>query len=48
MKQFKCIVCKKKRRGMKSVDRWKDGKDMFHWWIYNDEKVHPDQTVMFE
>lgn len=30
---FGKLYAEKKRRGLKSVDRWKDGDEMFNWWI---------------
>jgi len=50
---FKRAFCKlykkKKDEGKTSVDRWKDGIDMFNWWIEDSrEKHNPDQCVLFE
>ena len=46
---FQKMYDKKKAEGKTSVDRWKDGEDMFNWWI-NDRRIKhdPDQQVMFE
>ena len=39
----------KKEQGKTSVDRWKNGADMFEWWLNEKKKkVIPDQTVLFE
>lgn len=39
----------KKAKKHTSVDRWKDGKDMFNWWISeNRTSEDPDQLVLFE
>jgi len=49
-KAFDRMYKDKKEKGLTSVDRWKDGKEMFDWWI-NEERTSqedPDQTVMFE
>ena len=46
---FQLLYEDKIRKGLKSVNRWKDGSDMFDWWLCeNREKVTPDQSVMFE
>lgn len=46
---FQKLYDYKKNRGLKSVDRWKNGYDMFNWWINeNRTKKQPDQMVMFE
>ena len=34
----------RKSRGMKSVDEWKDGLEMFDWWLSDEPKSDPDQT----
>jgi len=38
----------RKSRGLSSVDNWRDGLEMFNWWLSNKGKDNPDQTVMFE
>lgn len=46
---FEKLYENRKSRGMKSVDRWQSGEDMFNWWINeNRKKDNPDQRVMFE
>ena len=46
---FKKLYKKKKSEGKASVDRWKDGEEMFWWWLNEDRTCEmPDQTVMFE
>ena len=49
-KAFEKMYQDKKEKGLTSCDRWKDGKEMFEWWINEDRKGQesPDQTVMFE
>ncbi len=35
--------------GRKSMDRWKDGEEMFWWWLDENKKTeNPDQSVLFE
>ncbi len=35
--------------GRDSMKRWKDGEEMFWWWLKEDRKgIDPDQTVLFE
>ncbi len=36
------------KKGLRSVKMWKDGEEMFWWWLYNSPRRNPDQTVMFE
>jgi len=31
-----------------SMNRWRCGEDMFHWWLFEMTPDNPDQTVMFE
>lgn len=47
---FNKLYIKRKLEGKTSVDRWKNGDDMFHWWLYEIEnkKENPSQIVMFE
>jgi len=46
---FRKMYLKKKSEGKTSVDRWKDGDDMFDWWITETRgKAQPDQYVIFE
>jgi phosphoadenosine phosphosulfate reductase len=33
VKAFEALYENRKSRGMTSVDRWKDGEEMFQWWI---------------
>ncbi|MBU2249662.1 MAG: phosphoadenosine phosphosulfate reductase family protein [Gammaproteobacteria bacterium] len=49
IRAFKRLYDAKKAEGKTSVDRWKDGEEMFWWWIREDRKSDdPDQTVLFE
>ena len=47
---FNKLYIKRKAEGKTSVDRWKDGNDMFDWWINETpkEKENPNQKVLFE
>lgn len=46
---FEELYKRKKEAGKTSVDRWKNGKEMFEWWINeNRTKEEPDQYVLFE
>ena len=46
---FRKLYAKRKQEGKTSVDRWKDGDEMFDWWVNEQTEVeNPDQTVMFE
>lgn len=49
---FKRAFCElyndRKSKGLGSVDRWKDGNDMFNFWINEDQYVTLDQLVIFE
>ena len=40
---------KRKIEGKESVNRWKDGKEMFDWWL-NEDRIadNPDQLTLFE
>ena len=33
IRAFEKLYQDRKKRGLKSVDRWKNGKEMFYWWI---------------
>jgi len=49
IRAFKLMYDKKKSEGKTSVDRWKDGEDMFWYWLLDvRDKGDPDQGVMFE
>jgi phosphoadenosine phosphosulfate reductase len=49
IKAFHKLYLKKKSEGNTSVDRWKNGEDMFTWWITENRTSEiPDQGVMFE
>ena len=49
IKSFEKIYQNKKAEGRASIDRWKDGEEMFWWWMREDRKSEdPDQTVLFE
>lgn len=40
---------KEKKKDSSSVDSWKDGKEMFRWWLMSrPPKRVPDQMVLFE
>lgn len=49
-KAFKKLYDKKKSEGKTSVDRWKDGEEMFNWWINENREIaeNPDQCMMFD
>ena len=48
-KAFIKMYQKKKSEGKTSVDRWKDGSEMFTWWIQKTPEKHiPAQFTMFE
>lgn len=45
---FRKLYAKKKSEGKTSVDRWKDGDEMFDWWISRaSEGLNEDQMIMF-
>lgn len=47
-KSFKRLFQYKKEQGH-AVDSWRNGDEMFEWWISGDQKKqNPDQMVMFE
>ncbi|KKL43641.1 hypothetical protein LCGC14_2366810 [marine sediment metagenome] len=46
-KAFIGIYEKKKSEGKKSIDRWKDGKDMFQWWIINKTEKELEDGPLF-
>jgi phosphoadenosine phosphosulfate reductase len=49
IRYFQLLYDKKKSEGKTSVDRWKDGEEMFNWWISEEKSSDiPDQCVMFE
>ena len=49
IKYFCKLYDNKKAKGHTSCDRWKDGEEMFWWWMDDKRKSHnPDQLVMFE
>ena len=49
IRAFNEIHKRKKEKGLISVDRWKNGEEMFWWWMDdNRTKNQPDQLVMFE
>lgn len=49
IKAFKKLYENRKRTKAKSVNRWRNGEEMFKWWISKKvNKYLPDQTVMFE
>lgn len=48
IKSFEKLYENKKKQGKTSVDYWKNGADMFGYWINNQTKDNPDQTIMFE
>lgn len=43
IRAFQRLYEDRKSRGMKSVDRWKDGEEMFWWWI-NENRTKYDET----
>ena len=49
IKAFVRLYADKQAKGLTSVDRWKDGEDMFYWWINEKREKHiPEQFVIFE
>jgi phosphoadenosine phosphosulfate reductase len=50
IRHFDLLYKKRKAEGKTAVDRWNSGEEMFWWWLKEEkeEKVNPDQTVMFE
>ena len=38
----------KRANGKNPIQNWKNGEEMFMWWIRGKGTGHPDQTVMFE
>jgi phosphoadenosine phosphosulfate reductase len=49
IKAFEKMHAKKKAEGKRAGERWKDGEQMFRWWMdYNRKSEDPDQTIMFE
>jgi phosphoadenosine phosphosulfate reductase len=50
IKYFKKLYDRKKEKGLKSVDRWKDGEEMFWWWMASDppKRFKDDPFVLFE
>ena len=47
IKYFQKLYEKRKAQGNTSVDRWKDGEEMFYWWISNTPSNKID-NVLFE
>lgn len=49
IRSFERIYEKKKLEGKKSIKRWKNGEEMFWWWMKdNKEKYNKNQMVIFE
>ncbi len=49
LRSFARLYAHKKKINYDSVRAWKDGDEMFRWWIAGDQKKpDSDQTVMFE
>ena len=49
IKAFEKMYQNKKEKGLTSCDRWKDGEEMFWWWLCeNREKQQKDQYFMFD
>ena len=50
IRAFEKLYKNRKDSGITSVDRWKNGEEMFWWWMDSDPpaKDKPDQMVMFE
>ena len=48
IKAFEELYRVREMQGKNSIDYWKNGREMFEWWISGEGKGHPDQTVMFE
>lgn len=48
VRAFTRLYKDRKKKGLRSVSMWKDGEEMFWWWLYNSPRRNPDQTVMFE
>jgi len=47
-KAFEKLYNNRKQRGMKSVDRWKSGKEMFDWWLGTPKPSKPKQKQLFK
>lgn len=49
IRAFQKLYEKRKAEGNNTVDRWKDGEEMFWWWIHSKWRKHfeCDQLVMF-
>lgn len=48
IRSFEALYQDRKAKGG-TVDRWRDGEDMFWWWMDSDQKAEaPDQSVLFE
>lgn len=49
IRAFEKLYQNRKSQGQHSADRWKNGEEMFWWWINdNRQKYNPDQLVIFE
>jgi len=49
IKAFKRLYDKRKKEGKKAIDRWKDGEEMFWWWLReNRESEDTKQVMLFE
>lgn len=38
----------RKKKKNPSIKKWKNGTEMFYYWLLNDSKMIPDQTTIFE
>jgi phosphoadenosine phosphosulfate reductase len=47
-KTFIKIYNHKKAQGKDSISRWKDGKEMFLWWLYQKKDMDKSQLAIFE
>ena len=47
IKYFEKLYKDRKERGLKSVDRWKDGEEMFWWWIKEPKSKNDKQEQIF-
>lgn len=48
IKAFQQLYDNRKSRGSKSVNRWKDGKEMFDWWISGKGNKQDNSLWLFE
>lgn len=47
IRAFERLYKKRKEQGSHSVDRWKDGEEMFYWWIKEEKRGQENLTQLF-